>query len=293
MYRIDSHCHLWSLERGDYGWLESSDPELAPIVRDFNLSDLETVASASETGRCILVQAAPSEAESDFLVSIGEQSELIGGVVGWVDLADSHAEARLGKFAAMAKAKGIRPMLQDIEDTDWILGATQNSNLAVVEKMGLRFEALIQPRHLSAILKMCQTHSELPVVVNHAAKPVLGAETNDVLHSLWSEGMAALACNSTAFCKLSGLLTEMRPDQRNTQSNVLSVLQPVFDQLLNWFGPQRLIWGSDWPVLTLAAGYDAWVQTTDALLAPLSSSEKQAIIRGNAARFYSLGEDQV
>ncbi|MEO9786533.1 MAG: amidohydrolase family protein, partial [Aurantimonas coralicida] len=151
-------------------------------------------------------------------------------------------------------------------------------------------DALVLPVHLSRLATFCAAHPDLPVIIDHAAKPALAAPADDPRHALWTEGMARLAKETACACKLSGLLTEMRPDQRDTSEAALAVLQPVFEQLLEWFGPERLVWGSDWPVLTLAASHALWVEITDALLAPLSASERAAILGGNARRFYGLAE---
>ena len=289
--RIDAHCHFWQLSRGDYHWLQDNDdPALAPIRRDFGPADLRPLSAVAGIGQVVLVQAAESDAETDFMLALARQNADIAGVVGWVDLASVGAADRIASLAAEPALKSLRPMLQDIADPDWLLTAPTPAALAALDRSGLRFDALVLPVHLSRLATFCAVHPDLPVIIDHAAKPALGAPADDPRHALWAEGMARLASETACACKLSGLLTEMRPDQRDTSEAALAVLQPVFEQLLDWFGPERLVWGSDWPVLTLAASHARWVEITDALLAPLSASERAAILGGNARRFYGLAE---
>jgi len=270
---IDAHCHFWRLSRGDYGWLDGKGGPLAPLRRDFAPPDYPGDA------RLIVVQAAPTLAETDYLLSLGDMDPRIAGVVGWVDLADPGAEAALRARAAHPKFRGVRPMLQDIADTDWILTAPRPEALAAMTGLGLRFDALVQVRHLPALARFVRANPELPVVIDHAAKPQPGDP------ALWAEGMKALAAIPHVHCKLSGLLTELSPDDLR---NPLPALRAIALPLIDWFGPERLIWGSDWPVLTLAASYDRWRDLTADLLAGLSDADRTAILGGNAVRFYGV-----
>ena len=289
MERIDAHCHLWEVGRGDYDWLNA--PSLAAIKRDYRLADLQSTVATFRVEQSILVQAAPTESETRYLLSLAQSATEIGGVVGWVDMNCEGVANNLAKLAASPLLKGIRPMLQDIADTDWILGASQKVALGALADLGLRFEALVQPRHLKALVTTCSNYSELPIVINHVAKPALGAKAGDPRHEIWTNGMTELGRNTSAFCKWSGLLTEMRPEQRNTPNEVLAVLRPVFDQLLEWFGPNRIMWGSDWPVVTLADNYGAWVEISNTLLDALSQRDRDAILSGNAKEFYGLASN--
>ena len=287
--RIDTHCHFWSLARGDYAWLQSNDdPALGPIRRDFSPADLRPLSAVAGVDRVVLVQAAETDAETDFMLSLADGNAEIAGVVGWVDLASPDAAGRLDDLAERPALKSIRPMLQDIADPDWILTAPQRPALEALDRRAIRFDALVLPVHLSRLLAFAERRPGLAIIIDHAAKPALGAPPDDPRHALWDVGMARLARETNAVCKLSGFLTEMRPDQRETEAAALSVLRPVVERLLDWFGPQRLAWGSDWPVLTLAAPHERWVRLTEALLEPLSQDERAAILGGNAARFYGL-----
>ncbi|TRW96613.1 amidohydrolase family protein [Paracoccus sp. M683] len=264
---VDAHCHFWRLDRGDYGWLDGQGGPLAPIRRDFG------PAQHPGDGPVIAVQAAPSLAETDYLLSLGRQTSRIAGVVGWVDLAAETAADDLRRLASDPLFKGIRPMLQDIARTDWLLEAPRPEVLALLPHLGLRFDALITPRHLPVLIRFARMNPDLPIVIDHAAKPQPGNLAT------WREGMARLASDRRIHCKLSGLVTEL-PDRDQ--------LRAVIADLLDLFGPERLIWGSDWPVLTLAASWDEWMALTDQALSGLTGAERAAIMGGNAARFYGV-----
>lgn len=273
MQIIDAHCHFWRLSRGDYGWLEGEGGPLAPLRRDFRPADYPGGA------RLIVVQAAPTQAETGFLLDMAASHDRIAGVVGWVDLADPKAPENIAAYAADRHFLGVRPMLQDIEDTDWLLTMPRPAALDMLAARGLRFDALVTERHLPALLRFAESNPDLPIIVDHASKPQPGRRPD------WNAGMQALGGNPAIHCKLSGLLTELSPAE---QAAPLDALRPILERLLEWFGPSRLIWGSDWPVLTLAASYDDWLELTEALLIGLSDDEKAAIMGGNAARFYGV-----
>ena len=273
MRRIDAHCHFWQLSRGDYGWLSGDDASVAPIRRDFLPADYPGDA------RLIVVQAAPTMAETDFLLALASRQPPIAGVVGWVDLAAPDAVAQLCQRAANPHFKGVRPMLQDMADTDWLAREARPDALAALQDLGLRLDALVTARHLPMLAGFAAAHPDLPLVIDHAAKPRPGGQTN------WMAGMRALAAIPHVHCKLSGLLTELAPENLR---DPLPVLQDITGQLLDWFGADRLIWGSDWPVLTLAASYEDWRELSESLLEPLSPDDRAAILHGNAARFYGV-----
>ncbi len=273
MQVIDAHCHFWQLSRGDYDWLAGQGGPLAPIRRDFLPADYPGDA------RLIVVQAAPTLAETDFLLALAARQPRIAGVVGWVDLAAPHAVEDLRIRAANPHFKGVRPMLQDIADTDWLERHARPEALAALRDLGLRLDALVTTRHLPMLARFAQAHADLPLVIDHAAKPQPGCGDE------WAQGMRDLAALTHAHCKLSGLMTELAPkDLRNP----LPALRAILGRLLDWFGADRLIWGSDWPVLTLACAYPDWRELTESLLENLSHAERNAILHGNAARFYGV-----
>ncbi len=290
MRRIDSHQHFWRPSRGDYAWLRAGDPALAPLLRDFLPQHLQPVLQASGVLQTVLVQAADSVAETGFLLELAARHAFIGGVVGWVDLSRSDAARTLEGWAHHPKFKGVRPMLQDLPEADWIAYAPHPDVVRTLVRLGLRFDALVQPWHLAPLLRFAQAWPELPLVIDHAAKPQLARGWNDDWAPMWRDGLSALAALPHVHCKLSGLLTEAAEPARQGGRAALAALAPVWSLLAERFGPDRLMWGSDWPVLNLAADYGRWVDVSDTLLEALPEAERDHIRFTNALRFYGLGD---
>jgi L-fuconolactonase len=274
--RIDAHHHLWTLARSDYGWLT---PELAPIYRDFRLSDLAPHLSAAGIDGTILVQAAPTEAETMFLLNVAETAEVVRGVVGWTDFDAAAGGARIEALAAWNLLVGLRPMVQDIADDDWLLGAALPPLLTAMARNGLVFDALVLPRHLPRLLRVVDRHPDLQFVLDHCGKPPLA--TGEVAR--WQRDIALLAEHRNIVCKLSGLVTEAAPDWQ------IADLRQAVHHVVTCFGPRRLLWGSDWPVVNLAGGYAKWLAAAETLLADLAPQEKADVFGGNAARVYLSG----
>ena len=271
--RIDAHRHLWTLARGDYGWLTS---DLAPIYRDFSLADLAPHLAAAGIEGTILVQAAPTEAETMFLLGIAENAEVVRGVVGWTDFDAGDAMPRIDVLAARKLLVGLRPMVHDIADDDWLLGPALVPLLRAMAGYGLVFDALVKPRHLPRLLRVIDSHPDLQFVLDHCGKPQLA--TGEI--AVWQRDIALLVQRPNIVCKLSGLATEAAPDWR------IADLRQAVDHVLACFGPGRLLWGSDWPVVNLAGGYAKWLAAARALLADLSLDEKADVFGNNAARIY-------
>lgn len=272
---IDAHVHLWDPARGDYSWLTSAIPEL---YRRFDKQDLRPLLDVAGVDGVVLVQAAPTAAESDYLLSITEHAPWIAGVVGWVDFDAREVEDEVARRAAQRKFVGVRPMLQDISDADWIVAPERARALSALASHELVFDALIRPEHMSRIEAIARRHPDLSIVIDHAAKPVI-ANTVD---ASWHDGLSALAACPNITCKLSGLLTQLEP--ATDRAKVLDCSRIVIET----FGAARVIWGSDWPVLTLAASYDEWGALTHEALEALSASDRDAVMGGNAARIYQL-----
>ena len=260
--RIDSHQHFWRLARGDYGWLT---PALKPIHRDFEPADL--APHLAEHGIASTTR---------FLLDLAATTPFVAGVVGWADFEAPDAPARIAALAADPLLLGLRPMVQDIPDPHWLARPDLAPAFAALKAHGLAFDALVKPPQIPALLALLERETELPVVIDHGAKPDL---TNTDL-SAWRDGIAALAARRNTACKLSGLVTEAGPGWSD------ATLAPAVSHLLASFGPQRLLWGSDWPVATLAASYGQWHAAAERLTAALSEPERAAIFGGNAARIY-------
>ena len=273
---VDSHHHVWSLARGDYGWIT---PSLAPLHRDFSLADLAPLREQAGVTATVLVQAAPTLAETKYLLDIATRSDgVVRGVVGWVDLAAPDAIPTLTRLARNPLLKGVRPMLHDLPDPAWILRAEVGRALAALPRLGLRFDALVKPAQLPALLSMLDRHPDLAVVIDHGAKP----EIANGGWEPWARLMRAVADHPRVRCKLSGLVTEAGSGW------TIDMLRRYVDFLADVFGPQRLMWGSDWPVVNLTATYQSWYAATVALSASWTADEKAALMGGTARRFYGL-----
>lgn len=271
--RIDSHQHFWRPTRGDYGWLT---PDLERIYGDFLPGDLEPVLSRHGINRTILVQAAPTEAETRFLLDLALVTPFVAGVVGWSDFESPDARFNIARLSAEPLLVGLRPMVHDIADSGWLERPEIDPAFPAMIEHGLVFDALLKPQHIPAMLTVLSRHPDLTVVIDHGAKPdIAGGDLG-----AWREGIAALAAHPATLCKLSGLVTEAGPDWTP------QTLRPAVEHLLESFGPSRLLWGSDWPVVRLTASYDRWFEATEILLADLAETERAAIMGGNAQRIY-------
>jgi L-fuconolactonase len=274
--QIDSHQHFWQVARGDYHWMS---PDVVPLYRDYGPDDLAPVVARHGIERTILVQAAQTLSETEFMLGIADKTPFVAGVVGWVEFTDREAPENIARLARNPLLVGLRPMVQDIPDDEWLVRADLAPAFRAVVEHGLIFDALVLPRHLSRLLVVADRHPELSIVVDHGAKPAIRERRLDP----WRADMAALAARPNTWCKLSGLVTEAAPDWRTED------LRPYVDHLIAVFGPERLLWGSDWPVVNLAGGYDRWREATAALLDPLTGRERAAILGDNAARVYLGG----
>jgi L-fuconolactonase len=236
---------------------------------------------AAGVARTILVQAATTVAETEYLLSLASKHDFIAGVVGWVDMDDPDAAlADLDRLHRNPWFLGVRPMIQNIADPDWMLRATLTPIFERMIALNLRFDALVLPVHLGNLRALLARHPRLQCVVDHAAKPAIATAS----WQSWADDIAALAAGANCYCKLSGLLTEAgaRTDD--------AALRPYIEHLLACFSAQRLMWGSDWPVLTLAGDYSAWLQQSERLLQHLPDAERAAIFGANARTFYGLDQ---
>ena len=278
MMRIDAHQHFWQLAARAGSW---PPPSLAAIHRDFSPADLAPLLAAHGIAATVLVQSLPSEDDTHWLLALADQASFIHAVVGWSDLLAPDAAAAIARLASQPKLKGLRPMLQDLEDDAWIAHPALAPALKAMVEHGLRLDALVLPRHLPALLHCARDYPLLPIVIDHAAKPPIA----DAAFGTWREDMAQLATLPNVHCKLSGLVTEAKPG-----CNV-DDLRPYVAHVLEVFGPRRVIWGSDWPVVDLAGGYAAWLAASEALLAHLGQEDRDDIFGLNALRFYGISQE--
>ena len=226
----------------------------------------------------MLVQAAPTPAETEFLLGIAAATPFVAGVVGWVDFESPDVRQAVESLARNPNLLGLRPMLQDLPDDAWIARPAIAPAFEAMEGVGLRFDALVKPRHLPHLARLLSRRPELTAVIDHGAKPDIAAGEL----SGWAASMRAIARDTGACCKLSGLVTEASLDWREED------LRPFTDVLIDAFGAARLMWGSDWPVVNEAGGYAAWRATAEALTAGCSEDERSLIFGGTAATFYGI-----
>lgn len=275
MLRVDAHQHFWAVARGDYGWMESS-PSLAPIRRDFVPADYEGFRTRYEIDRTVLVQAAPSLEETEYMLGLADATPWIAKVVGWIDFEDRSHRRHLERLARHAKFSGVRPMIQDIADIDWMLRPDVQWGYDAICALDLTFDALGFPRHLGNFRRLFDRYPKMRVVIDHCLKPEIRNRSFDA----WAAGIAEIAAKTPVYCKLSGLATEAGSDWN------VATLRPYAEHVINSFGSERVMWGSDWPVVNLAGGFDTWRQAAEEIVGDTAARDR--IFGGNAAEFYRI-----
>jgi len=277
--RIDAHQHFWRLAERAGAW---PPPALAAIHRDFGPQDLAPLLQSSGIDGTVLVQSLPSLDETRTLLAQARTANFVRGVVGWVDMKAADAADTVAELARDPLLKGLRPMLQDLADDDWIADPATAPAAEAMARHGLVFDALVMPRHLRALRVFANRHPDLAIVIDHAAKPPIARGHVQP----WRDDLARLADLPQVRCKISGLLTEAGDNTR------LEDLLPWVQAVWASFGPSRLLWGSDWPVLRLAGDYAGWLSMTLDLLAavhpPATDAERAAILGANATTLYRL-----
>ncbi len=271
---VDAHQHYWHPARGDYGWMPKDDPVLS---RPYHPADLAPALAAAGVDGTVLVQAAPSVAETEYMLGVADATPSVLGVVGWIDFEDRGARRALDRLARHPKFKGVRPMIQDIADLDWMLRPDIAWAFDALEERGLTLDALGFPQHLPNFLRVLSARPGLRAVIDHAMKP--GIRDGSATMAAWADGMSRMARETAAFCKLSGLWTEAAP------GSTASDIAPYAAHVLAAFGPARVMWGSDWPVVRLRGEYGAWWAMAQDFVAP---KDKAAVFGGTACAFYRL-----
>jgi L-fuconolactonase len=275
--RIDAHQHFWRYSTGDYGWIND---DMRAIRRDFLPPDLAPALAAARLDGTVAVQARQSLAETDWLLGLGDTSSLIKGVVGWVPLAQGGAGIGrlLDRYASHPRFKGVRHVLQAEPDAYF---ADSGFNLALdeVARRDLAYDLLILARQLPAALALVARHPSLRIVLDHIAKPVVqGTPSRE-----WRAQLRDLARRPNVVCKFSGVVTEI-PGWRWS----VDIVRPYFDVVLEAFGPDRVMFGSDWPVCLVAADYADWLAAVEGFVGPLAPSERAAIMGDTATTVYRL-----
>jgi L-fuconolactonase len=268
---IDAHQHVWQLGRNGHTWPTAAEEA---IFRDYGLADFRAEALPRGVTRTVLVQSQPDACDTEWLLDLAEADDLVAGVVGWAELGVPDAPARIAALAARPKLKALRPMVQDLA-ADWYDDPALEPAFAAMAEHGLRLDALVRVPHLASLDRLAARFPQLAIVIDHAAKPRIDADDG---FAEWQAAIAPLAARANVSCKLSGLLTECggAPPE---------AVEPYAAAILELFGPERTMWGSDWPVLEMAAGYGEWLDLAQSLVPAEAHGQ---VFVATAARFYGL-----
>lgn len=278
MTTIDAHQHFWQFSQPfDYQWLKA--PQHAPICRDYLPEDLKPHLESVGVERTVFVQTQHNLQENRWVLKLAAENDFIAGVVGWVDLASEQCEEQLLQFKDHPKFVGIRHITQDEPHDDFIVRSDVIRGLKVLQKHGVPFDLLFYVKHLTHATTLAEALPDLPMVIDHLAKPRIKAHVMDE----WLDNFRAAAKYPNVYCKLSGMVTEA-----DWQTWRPADLKPYVDAALEAYGPQRLMFGSDWPVCELAASYERVHAALIEALGPISETEHEAIFGGTAAKFYQL-----
>jgi len=272
---IDAHQHVWQLGRNGCVWPTETE---WPIYRDYGLADFRAEAAPRGVTRTVLVQSQADARDTEWLLGLAEADDLVAGVVGWADFGAADAAARIATLAARPKLKALRPMVQDLAP-DWYDEPAFAPAFAAMVEHDLCLDALVRVPHLAALDRLAARFPRLAIVIDHAAKPRIDTEHG---FAEWHAAIAPLAARPNVFCKLSGLLTECG-------GAPAEAIDPYASAILELFGPERTMWGSDWPVLELAGRYREWFDFAHGLVPPAG---REAVFGRTAARFYRLEEAQ-
>ena len=271
---IDSHQHFWQVGRFDYPWMSS---DLGVLYRNYLPGDLTPILERTGVEKTVLVQASNSVAESRWLLELADANPFIAAVVGWVDLTDP--DAQLDELCARPKFKGVRHLVESEPNDDWLIQPSILSGLKKVSARQCTYDLLVHTRHLKYVPQVAETCFELQFVIDHLAKPPIAR--NEIEE--WSAAMKGVAAFPNIHCKLSGLVTEANWSSWQTEDQ-----RPYVNEVLELFGPDRMMFGSDYPVCLLASSYERVLDSFQELLKDFSEDDRDKIFSKNAQRFYRL-----
>ena len=271
--KLDSHQHFWKYDAAQYPWIAKG----SPLQRDWLPADLAPLLARAGLDGCIAVQARQTLEETRWLLALAEENPIIHGVVGWVDLRHDRVGEQLAGFAANRKLRGVRHVVQDEPDADFMLGVEFQRGIACLHHFGLAYDILIYPRQLPAAIALAKRFPDQPFVLDHIAKPRIAEGTL----SPWREQIRELALAPNVMCKISGMVTEARRDSWKPGD-----FFPYLEVVMEAFGEDRLMFGSDWPVCLLSGSYQSVFELATGFFAPLPASAREKLFGANAARFY-------
>ena len=274
--RIDSHQHFWIYDPEQYPWMTD---ELSTIRADHLPNDLRAEFDQVGLDGSVAVQARQSLEESRWLLELADQNELIKGVVGWVDLRSDSVEEQLAEFAAHSKFVGVRHVVQDEPDDNFMLLPEFVRGIAKLKAFGLRYDILIFPKQLPAVIELVKQFPEQPFVLDHIAKPLI----KDGVISPWDEQIRELAQFENLTCKVSGMVTEA-----NWTAWQPKEFRPYLDVVFETFGEDRVMYGSDWPVCKLAGSYGQVYGLAESYVSSFSAEAREKFFGGVASAFYGF-----
>jgi L-fucono-1,5-lactonase len=274
--QLDAHQHFWKHNPAEHGWINDS---MTVLKRDYIPADLEPLLAANEFEGCMAVQARQSLEETRWLLELAEQNDFVKGVVGWVDLRAADVDAQLEEFAGNKRLVGVRHLVQDEPDDRFLLGPEFRRGVGKLAAHELIYDVLVYPKQLPAAIEFVRTFPEQPFVLDHIAKPLIV----DGRLEPWATQIRELARSENVSCKLSGMVTEAKWRAWKTAD-----FRPYLEVVLEAFGPERLMIGSDWPVCLLSADYGQAIGIVKEFIATLTESDRASIMGGTCARVYGI-----
>ncbi len=274
--RIDAHQHFWDLERFQYAWMP---PEPSPLRRNFLPEQLEPILTRNRFDGSVVVQAHTQLAETDWLLELADAHPFIRGVVGWVDLTDPGVGAALDRLQRHPKFKGVRHPVHDEADVNWLMRDDVLRGLAEMARRNLPYDLLLRPPHLPLVPRIAERVPGLRMVIDHIAKPLIATQKLDG----WAQDLEAAARIPQICCKLSGMITEDDPARIKAER-----LRPYVTHVMSLFGPERLMFGSDWPVCLNAGSWKEVLAMFTQAVGPLPLQIREKLLGGTATEFYSL-----
>jgi len=272
---VDSHQHFWNPARGDYGWMDG--PGLEAIRKPILPENLAAHLNTCGIDRTVLVQAAPTVNETEYMLGLADATPSVAKVVGWVDFEKRSDLKHLERLAKHPKFAGVRPMIQDLPDPEWMHRNDIQWAFDAIVDLDLTFDALGFPVHLEPFLRLFNHNPKMRIVVDHCMKPRI----RDGAFDDWAKGIAKIAQETEVYCKLSGIATEA------AKGWTIDTLKPYAHHVIEVFGAKRVMFGSDWPVLELNGTYDSWFQAAKSIVQP---HDFNAIFGETAAQFYRISK---
>ncbi len=274
--KIDSHQHFWKYHPNTHGWIDSS---METIKKDFLPTDLQPLLKKNGISGCIAVQAQQSEEETLFLLHLADKYDFIKGVVGWLDLCAADIDEKLQKYSKYPKLVGLRHVVQDEPDANFMLRPDFKKGISLLQKQGLTYDILIYPKQLPAALELVKLFPEQPFVIDHIAKPKI----DGTMDKVWGSYISELGKCENVYCKISGMVTETAWGSWSKNDFV-----PYLDKVFASFGPEKIMFGSDWPVCLLSAQYGEVIEIIESYLTHVQKDVREKIMGLNSLKYYGV-----